>query len=98
MWPSAPFQHRAHVVEAALPHWGQALFAGLTGSPTTQKPLGALAAPPEHSFIGRSRDSLTSERLLCRRSGLPLGEPGQDTGAPTWLCVVKAGRVRPRWR
>ncbi len=22
MWPSAPFQHPAHVVEAALPRWG----------------------------------------------------------------------------
>jgi hypothetical protein len=97
MWPSAPFQHRAHVVEAALPHWGQALFAGLTGSPTTQKPLGALAAPPEHSFIGRSRDSLTSERLLCRRSGLAWGA-GPGYWSPYVVVRGEAGRVRPRWR
>jgi hypothetical protein len=35
MWPSAPFQHRTREVEAALPGWGQALFALLTGSRTT---------------------------------------------------------------
>ena len=41
MWPSAPFQQRAREVEAALPRWGQALYALLHAHASTRPVLDA---------------------------------------------------------
>src|SRR5205823_4060270 len=44
MWPSEPFQRRAQEVEAALPRWGQALYALLCASSSTAELLNAWRA------------------------------------------------------
>ena len=65
MWPSEPFQRRAHEVETALPRWGQALYALLHSAASSAAPLAAWQALPTTQARSQRRVSvLVDERPM----------------------------------